>query len=111
LAQFRRSDRGRWVLTGYVASCTVLLALAWTFVIWPQTAFLSTPDAGVPIKSAAAQSGEFTICLLALSYLTIEQGRRGNWRNAAGALALALMFLGNILYVSISMHTYFIIPL
>jgi hypothetical protein len=111
LAQFRRSERGRWVLTGYVASCTVLLALAWTFVIWPQTTFLSTLDAGVPIKGAAAQSGEFTICLLALSYLAIDQWRRGSRRNAAGALALALMFLANILYVSISLHTYFIVSL
>lgn len=111
LAQFRRSERGRWVLTGYVVSCTVLLALAWTFVIWPQTTFLSTLDAGVPIKGAAAQNGEFTICLLALLYLAVHQWRRGSWHNAAGALALALLFLANILYVSISMHTYFIIPL
>src|SRR5262245_12524891 len=33
--QFRRSERGMWVLGGYLISCTVLLAFSWLLTVWP----------------------------------------------------------------------------
>src|SRR5215470_12455291 len=32
--QFRRSERGLWVLGGFLASCTVLLAFSWLLAAW-----------------------------------------------------------------------------
>src|SRR2546423_8127634 len=33
--QFRRSERGMWVLGGFLVSCTVLLAVSWLPSVWP----------------------------------------------------------------------------
>ena len=33
--QFRRSERGMWVLGGFLVSCTVLLAVSWLLMAWP----------------------------------------------------------------------------
>src|SRR5262245_1371360 len=35
LAYFRRSERGLWVMAGYFASCTALLAVSSTLILWP----------------------------------------------------------------------------
>ena len=68
LVQFRRSDRGLWVLGGYGLSCLVVLLLSSMFWLWPGTAFLFTLDQGVPVKNAATQSGEFVTCIFGLSF-------------------------------------------
>ena len=90
LVQFRRSNRGIWVMVGYLASCTVLLVVSSILVVWPGGAI--TENFGVVTNSAGAQCGEFAICSLALLFVSIEMFRRGRRRLATGALALALWF-------------------
>jgi O-antigen ligase len=97
--QFRRSDRGIWVMAGYLASCTALLVVSWIFVVRPGVAFTGIQKFGVVTNSAAAQCGEFAICSLALLFVSIEMFRRGRIGLAAGALALALSFLANIFFI------------
>ena len=97
LVQFRRSNRGIWVMVGYLASCTVLLVVSSILVVWPGGAI--TENFGVVTNSAGAQCGEFAICSLALLFVSIEMFRRGRRRLATGALALALCFLANIFFI------------
>ncbi|MGA9193997.1 MAG: O-antigen ligase family protein [Pseudolabrys sp.] len=97
LVQFRRSNRGIWVMVGYLASCTVLLVVSSILVVWPGGTI--TENFGVVTNSAGAQCGEFAICSLALLFVSIEMFRRGRRRLGTGALALALCFLANIFFI------------
>ncbi len=97
--QFRRSERGIWVMIGYLASCTVLLVLSWILLVWPGVAFTAIQKFGVVTNSAGAQCGEFALCSLALLFVAIEMVRRDRGRWAVGALALAFGFLANIFFI------------
>jgi O-antigen ligase len=87
LVQFRRSDRGISVLVAYIASCTALMAVSWTLNFWPTVAL------------TANHSPHFAICSLTLLFVSVALLRRGERRLAAGALALAVGFLGTIIFV------------
>jgi O-antigen ligase len=110
LVQFRRSDRGLWVLSGYGLSCLVLLLLSSAFWLWPGTAFLFTLDKAVPVKNAATQSGEFVTCIFAFLYLVIECFERRRWLWLLGLLAVVLAMLANIFYVATGRTALAIIP-
>jgi len=110
LAQFSRTENGHRILYGFLASCTVLLVLSWTFIAWPGAAFLSTRDLGVPVRSAATQSSAFVICAFMLLYLAIDGFRRGNAIATAATTALALLFLANVFSVLTAMPGWFMVP-
>jgi O-antigen ligase len=97
LAYFRRSERGLWVMGGYFASCTALLAVSSTLILWPQAGSVFMNYFGVPVKTTATQSGQFVTCMFALAFLAIDMFRDGRRILAAGMVALALVFLANIL--------------
>jgi O-antigen ligase len=100
--QFRRSERGTWVLGGFLVSCTVLLAVSWLLMAWPVYA---GPYPGVPLRDYIIQSGEFLICAFALAHLSISAWREQRWRVAAALAALAIVFLLNITFVSMARST------
>jgi O-antigen ligase len=102
--QFRRSERGMWVLAGFLASCTALLAVSWLHAAWP---LYQRPNSqpGVPVKDYIIQSGEFVICVFALAHLSISAWREGRWRVSAALAALALVFLLNIAFVATARST------
>jgi O-antigen ligase len=102
--QFRRSERGMWVLAGFLASCTVLLAVSWLHAAWPLYRAGRTQP-GIPVKDYIVQSGEFLICAFALTHLSISAWRDGRWRATLGLTALALMFLINIAFVATARST------
>jgi O-antigen ligase len=97
LAHFRRSGRGRWVMLGYLVSCTALLALSSAFALSPGATLAFTKYFGVAVKDTATQSGQFVICAFVLLFLVIEMLRHGSRALAGGALALALIFFANVL--------------
>src|ERR1051326_719926 len=102
LAQFRRSDRGRWVVFGFLASCTALLVASYAHAAWrlwyPPPYLWMFP--GIPVKDHILQSGEFQICAFGLAYAAVEAWR-ARWRRLALALAaLACAFLANIVYIA-----------
>jgi hypothetical protein len=97
LAYFRRSERGFWVMGGYFVSCTALLALSSTLILWPQAGSVFMNYFGVPVKTTATQSGQFVTCMFALLFLAVDMFRNGRRSLAAGMVALALVFLANIL--------------
>jgi len=103
--QFRRSERGMWVLGGFLVSCTVLLAISWLLMAWP---VYVGPYPGVPIRDYIIQSGEFLVCAFALAHLSISAWRERRSRAAAALAALAIVFLLNIAFVAVARSTFFI---
>jgi len=116
IVHFRHSDHALRVMVGYLASCTALLVLSFIFVLWPQAAFTSTEELGVPVKNALTQSEEFVACGFALLFLAIEFLRRERRTLAVGILAFALVFLVNAVCITMSLgpvliiHALLIIP-
>ena len=102
LTRFRRSDRGLWVVGGYLASCTAVLALASALALWPQATLLLANDFGVPVKTPATQTGQFVACAFVLLFLAVEAFRRRRRGAAGGMLALALVFLANIVVLALA---------
>jgi O-antigen ligase len=99
LIQFQSSDKGRWVLGGFLVSCTALLLVSWLHWLVPLP-FFREAVRGVPVKDYIIQSGEFLICAYALGHLALDAwgGRRPGL--AFALVGLALLFLANIAYVA-----------
>jgi len=112
LQQFSRSDYGRQVLIGFLASCLLLLVVSWsqwTFpgIPWP---YPKNKVPGIPVKDYISQSAMFTICILVLAQFAFNTWRDGNRHLAYAAILLALIFLANVLYVATSRTYLVIIP-
>ena len=104
--QFRRSERGMWVVGGFLVSCTVLLVVSWLLAAWqiymrPGTAAFP----GVPFKDYIVQSSEFLICAFALAHLAISAWRERRRRMAAALAGLAIVFLLNIAFIAMARST------
>ncbi len=104
LVQFQTSERGPWVLGGFLASCTLLLLVSWLFWLFPSIAWTGRYP-GVPVRDYIVQSGEFLICVFAIGHLSLSAWRRGERRYSLALAALALLFLGNIAYVASARST------
>jgi O-antigen ligase len=94
--QFRETDRGKWVLIGFLVSCTVMLIVSWGLVLLPGLPWRGRswgaggrPMIGMPIKDYIAQSTMFTLCIFGLAEAALLA-----WRKAYRGLALTLLMLG-----------------
>jgi len=99
LIQFRRSDRGAWVLGSFLGSCTALLAVSWFLHVWPLPVSGIGPP-GVPVKDYIVQSEEFLICAFALGHLAVDAWRRHQRPTSIAMIALAILFLANVAFVA-----------
>jgi O-antigen ligase len=102
MAHFQRSERGAWVMLGFLASCTVLMAASWALLLIPLGIFWegSGPGGiGVPVKDYIAQTAEFTVCIFLLAAISIEAWRARQYRGAIAVLLLASLFTANILSI------------
>jgi O-antigen ligase len=107
-AQFRRSEHSIWVGTAFLVSGTILLAVVWT-MFWFGLEFGHGP--GVPVKDYITQSGVFTLCAFALIHVGLERWMERRRVLAIAAVALALLFVSSIFYVSTSRTTLVVIPI
>jgi O-antigen ligase len=104
--QFRRPGRANWVAAAFLASSTVLLAASLTMVLFD---YQNGHGPGVPIGDYMSQSGLFVLCGFGLLDFAIGAILRRPIMAIACA-ALALLFLGDIAYVTTSRTTLVIIP-
>src|ERR1044072_909822 len=102
LAQFRRSDRGIYVVYGFLASCVALQIASWVLIVLWKLWFVNVPMKlpGILVKDYIAQSSEFLVCAFGLLGLAAARWQKGDTRFAGGALLLACLFLANIFYVA-----------
>ncbi len=100
LVQFRRSDRGWWVILWFLAASILLLlvssALAWI----PGLPWRGKPQMpGVPVKDYISQSGVFALCAFALLGHAVDVWRRQRRRAAFAMVFVAALFIANIAFV------------
>ena len=65
LVQFRRSERGLWIVYGLVAGCTLLLVASFV-EIFLAIAFIPGKPPGIVVKDYISQSGFFVVCIFLL---------------------------------------------
>ncbi len=110
LAQFRRSDRGAFVLYGFLASALCLLLASWTFALIPGLASHGKAY-GVPVKDYISQSGIFLICAFGLVGAACDFARERKWIVVLALLCLAGLFIANIAFVVTSRTVFLVAPL
>jgi O-antigen ligase len=111
LIQFRRSERGLWVLGGFLLSCTLLLAASLIFAALFELAWWESPYYGVPVKDYIAQGGEFAICAFVFAYVALDLFRVGRRLAAVALLALAAAFLFDIFYIAAARTALVVVPI
>jgi O-antigen ligase len=89
LYHYQRSERGHWVLFGFLAACILLMGLSWVtyFADWKQPGGI----AGVPVRNYIDQSHEFALCLFVMAPLILSLAANGN---RAWTLAFAAVMVG-----------------
>jgi O-antigen ligase len=99
---FERSARGVQVLTAFLVSCVLLLAMSWLVAFDPRLALKSGAAYGVPVKDYIDQSQEFALCAVALAYPIVTLLRARRILPAALLIALSLSFVVNMMFVIVS---------
>jgi O-antigen ligase len=99
---FERSARGVRVVTAFLASCIVLMAMSWLVAFDPRLALKSAAEYGVPVKNYIDQSQEFALCAVVLAYPIIGSLRAGRIVPALLLGAIALSFVVNMAFVVVS---------
>jgi O-antigen ligase len=111
LHQFSRSEGGRQVLIGFLASCVLLLVVSWTLLAWPSMPWPGTVKSpAVPVKDYVSQSTMFTVCVLVILQFAHIVWRDGRRHLALALVVLALVFLANVFYVATSRTSLIVIP-
>ena len=99
LHYFQRSQRGPWVFSAFLVSCTLMMMLSWVVLFFPQMKLTQTASAGVPVKNYIDQSQEFALCAFALAVPALCAFRERQRLMAIGWVALSLVFIVNMLFV------------
>jgi O-antigen ligase len=110
LAHFVRSERGLWVVYGFLAATTLLLLASLALAAFPGLPWHGK-GFGVPVNDYIRQSTCFMVCVFGLLGAAIERARAGTWWLAIGLIALAALFLGDILFVVSSRTSLFVAPI
>jgi O-antigen ligase len=97
--QFSRSDKGQYVMLGFLSACLLLLIGSVVVAIWP-TIPRGSNDFGVLVKAYIVQSIEFTICAAALLDAAARRAQAGKWLQTVGLALLGAAFLADVLFVA-----------
>jgi len=110
LAQFRRSDHGRWVIYGFFISSATVLLVSFGLVLIPGLTWRGSGSAGVPVHDYVYQSSAFLICAFAALGLACDEGRKRHGPTVLQWLGIAALFLGNITFVANSRTALVVFP-
>jgi O-antigen ligase len=110
---FERSARGMWVLTAFLVSCVLLMAMSWIVAFNPGLSLKSAGDAerGIFVKNHIAQSQEFALCAVALAYPIVGLLRAKKIWPAVLLIAVSLSFVVNMMFVVVSRTALVTIPI
>jgi O-antigen ligase len=111
LYHFERSVRGAWIGVAFLVSCTLLMIMSWVVAFDPHLALKSNPDFGIPVKNYIDQSQEFALCTVALAYPFLALLRRKKFWLAGLPAAIALAFIVNMTFVTVSRTALVTIPI
>jgi O-antigen ligase len=103
---FGRSQRGMWVFTAFLISCTLLSLVSCLVALDPTLsakAYFShgafTPISGIFVRDYIDQGQEFSLCAVALAYPAVTAWQQGRTWKALGLAALGLWLVINLLFV------------
>jgi O-antigen ligase len=99
---FERSTRSPQVLIAFLGSCLLLTVMSWIVAFDPGLALKAGATYGVPVKNYIDQSQEFTLCAVALAYPAITLFRAKRIWLAVLLMVLALSFVANMAFVTVS---------
>lgn len=99
---FERSARGVQVLIGFLASCALLMVMSWIVAFDPGLALKAEAEYGVPVKNYIDQSQEFALCAVVLAYPIVALVRAQKAWPAMLLAAVALSFVLNMMFVTVS---------
>ncbi|HEX7562158.1 MAG TPA: O-antigen ligase family protein [Bradyrhizobium sp.] len=102
LYHFERSARGLQVLTAFLASCVLLMAMSWIVAFDPRLALKRGAEYGVPVKNYIDQSQEFALCAVVLAYPVIALWHARKPWLASLLVAVSLSFVVNMVFVTVS---------
>lgn len=107
LIQFRDSENVHWVLLSFLGSCILLLLASYGGIAIGYR-FRSY---GVPVRDYIAQSGEFILCVAGLFYVAMAYWAQRRTVLMFAMLALIVLFLANVFYISSSRTSLVTVPL
>ncbi len=112
MLQFQRSERGAWMIYGFIASCSALLLVSTAHLLFGIRipGLRGNGGPGVPVKDYIAQSGEFTVCIFVLAAVALNAWRAQRRWVALGLMLLAVAFLINMVNVVISRTALVVFP-
>ena len=104
LFHFERSERGLWVFTAFLISCTLLAVMSWIVTFHPALSLKPAAEAsrGIFVKNYIDQSQEFALCAVALAYPIINLLRGKRIWPALLLGMIALGFVANMAFVIVS---------
>lgn len=91
-----RSARGMWIVLSFFASCCVVLVVSWIIFY---AGIVTSYWEGVPVKNYIAQSQEFALCAFAAAGAAMFLYRQGRAPLASALIALAILFIANMIFV------------
>ena len=100
LTEFRQSERGFWVLYGFLISAAALLIVSFVLLLTPGLSWRGTHP-GIPVHDDIFQGSVSLICAFALFGVAVTALREGCWCLASVLVAAAALFLGNFAVVSL----------
>jgi len=109
LVHFARSERGTWVLYGFLFATVLLLLVSLGVAELPGLSWRGK-EFGVPVNDYIRQSTCFLVCVFALLGAAVERVREAKWPMVIGLIALAALFLCDIFFVVSSRTALFVAP-
>lgn len=110
LYHFQTTSRSTWILSAFLASCTVLLILSWVTVIVPNLTPTATLQPGVPVKNYIDQSQSFALCAVGLAWPILELIKERKVHLALLLLALSIAFLADLTFVVLARTALIYLP-
>ena len=110
LAQFRRSERGGYVIACFFASSTIVLIVSFVLVF----AHMATrPDKliGIPVHDDIFQNTEFLVCAFGALGVAFDRVHKRRWAAALSLFAIAALFLVNLAIVVFSRIALVVTPI